>query len=93
MELGDVKDILESDNSPRELPNQIVYLLGALNPEIMSVWQSQVLGSYGTIVINDHERIMVIAHLEKDEESNNPFDKKITWWKEAGIHQNWRPPI
>jgi hypothetical protein len=82
----------ESENAPRKLPNQIVYLRGALEPEIMTIWQSLVLGNYGRIRI-ENESILVIAHLEKDEESDNPFYKKIVWWSEAGLHESWRPPI
>jgi len=92
MELGSSLHHSESDNAPRELPNQIVYLRGALEPEIMTVWQSTVLGSYGRIRFGN-ESALVIAHLEKDEESENPFDKKIVWWREAGISENWKPPI
>ncbi len=91
METGDHKT--ETDNAPRELPNQTVYLLGALKPEIMTVWQSQVLGSYGSVFLDNKSKVLVIAHFEKDDESENPFDKKITWWREAGIHESWRPPI
>lgn len=89
METG--KTISESDNAPRELPNQIVYLLGALGPEVMTVWQSQVLGSYGAVVLADKSKVLVIAHFENDEKSDNPFDKKIVWWREWRIHDSWRP--
>jgi hypothetical protein len=80
------------ENAPKELPNQIVYLRGALEPEIMTVYQSTLLGSYGRVRLGI-ESIMVIAHLEKDEDSENPFDKKIVWWRDAGINDNWKPAI
>ena len=81
-----------SENTPRELPNQTVYLRGALEPEVMTVYQSTVLGSYGRVRLGN-ESILVIAHLERDEESQNPFDKKIVWWRDAGINDTWRPAI